>query len=541
MLRIRNFGVGLVVAALAAVPAALQEPKPGSAWYEDKVDLGFKVKAPKDWEFVPGSPLETNLIGKYADPGEGKYVNLGKEAFILCEVRLVKFDRREQGGKKLEREIDGKSVELTLRGLTDVESYMSKALDEGKDWREVEKPVPFKGAMPGATFAIYEGLSARGRQDGTATAQPVRAFVANYPLGPELDVAFIGLGPGGKKWGSFEKAYAALAKTLQPVTVEALARDPVGRDPRSQKRAKLQEEIARTPGWSLHETHNYFIVSSYSDKQFIEELKQRLEGMRLVYEADYPPSKARKIEKGKPADPSSAEGTKPADDARTVSAVDALELGRCSVVRVCKDRAEYLQYGAPPSSAGYFSSIEEELVIYDDREDRGRDYTWGVLSHEGLHQYVFAFFGNIAPHSWYNEGNGDFYFGFEFKNGKFKLGPARGRLEAIKMMISEDRHVPLQNFVRWTQQEYYGSNKGNGKQDGPVSQGDCYAQGWALVWFLRTGAGKAKGWQKEWGSILDTYLAVLLDTGDLDQAVTKAFEGVNWAALEASWLAYIRP
>jgi hypothetical protein len=179
--------------------------------------------------------------------------------------------------------------------------------------------------------------------------------------------------------------------------------------------------------------------------------------------------------------------------------------------------------------------MEEELVLYDDRESRGRDFTWGVLSHEGLHQYVFAFFGNIAPHSWYNEGNGDYYFGFEFKNGKFKQGPARNRHENVKTLIAERRHAPLQEFVRWTQPEYYGQNKLG------LSQSECYAQGWSLVWFLRTGAGKAKGWQKEWATILDRYLEVLLDTGELDQAVTAAFEGVDWAAFEASWLAYTRP
>ena len=39
-----------------AVPASAQEPKPGRDWYEDAVDLGFRVKAPDGWSFVPPQP-----------------------------------------------------------------------------------------------------------------------------------------------------------------------------------------------------------------------------------------------------------------------------------------------------------------------------------------------------------------------------------------------------------------------------------------------------------------------------------------------------
>jgi len=88
--------------------------------------------------------------------------------------------------------------------------------------------------------------------------------------------------------------------------------------------------------------------------------------------------------------------------------------------------------------------------------------------------------------------------------------------------------------VRWTQSQYYGSNQ----YDIPGYR--VYAQGWSLIWFLRTGAkNKARGWNPAWNSILDTYLQTLAETGDLDKAVDKAFEGVDWQALEDSWKGYI--
>src|SRR4029077_3255363 len=89
------------------------------------------------------------------------------------------------------------------------------------------------------------------------------------------------------------------------------------------------------------------------------------------------------------------------DPHRTESGVSAMDAGKCSVVRVCKNHDQYMSYGAPQQTSGYFSPIEEELLVYDDKEDEGRDATWGTLNHEGFHQYIFSFFGNLAPHSWF--------------------------------------------------------------------------------------------------------------------------------------------
>jgi len=533
MIHLRPLGIALTLAAAPALTWARQEPKPGSSWYEDKTDLGFKVRAPKDWEFVPGSPLETNLIGKYADPGEGKYVSLGKDAEIIAEVILVKFDRRKKGDEKDKKDDSGE-------GLTDVGLWVERALDEGEAWHRVEGPTPLKCAVPEASFSIYEGKSNRVSSED-AVAQPVSAYVAKFPLGSQLDVALIGLGPAGKKWRSYESAYASLAKTIQPLAVGSVASAPAaaGKDPRSARRAKLQADIAKTPGWSLYETPNYFIVSCYDDKQFIEELKLRLEAIRTVYEKDYPPSLARRIKPHTAADEAEQHDPPeaPESEPRTAAAplpIDALELGRNSVVRLCKDSGQYHQYGGPETSSGYFSSEEEELVIYDDKQDEGRAHTWSVLNHEGFHQYIHAYFGNLSPHSWYDEGTGDYYSGFEFNLKTKKFTPKKEGGRQDNLLLIRDNYVPLKDFVRWTQAQYYGENRG-GIAGTKLEGWACYAQGWSLIWFLRTGDGKAKGWQKEWGSLLDKYLETLLETGNLDQALDKAFQGIDWNALQESW------
>lgn len=203
------------------------------------------------------------------------------------------------------------------------------------------------------------------------------------------------------------------------------------------------------------------------------------------------------------------------------------------MVRVCKDSTQYHQYGGPGSSAGYWSWVDEELVIYDDQKSGGRANTWAVLNHEAFHQYVFYFFGQLSPHSWYNEGTGDFFSGYQLEHGKFQLKPFNWRHRLIQGNLKENRYAPLKELVRWSQGEYYGSNKY--KFDG----GENYAQGWSFIYFLRTGAKTCKSWNPAWGTILDTYLRTLVETDDLDQAVDRAFAGVDWDVLEGTWKDFV--
>jgi hypothetical protein len=546
MQRARSIGLAFLATLLLTTATAGQEPKVGSTWYEDKVDLGFKVKAPKDWVFVPGSPMERNLIGKYA-PEKGGEVHLGKGNVLDPAVYLVKFDRRAAATQKEERQIGDHKVEISGSGLRDIEAWVTKALDEGQKWRKGDDQKPVKGALEGKV-TYYEGETSKyyGDPGDRPPTEPLRAYVALFALSPELDLAVVGLGPAdSKKWRGFESAYAGIAKSLQPLTLKApdASAAPVGKDLRSQKRAKLEVEVQKSPGWSLYETPNYFILSNSDDKALIEEMKVRLEAIRLVYEKDYPPELSRKIQiketpkaSGVPAAEASAA---PKDDGRSAGVVDALELGKCSVVRLCLNKDQYLQYGGRQGTSGYFSPLEEELLIFDDKEDEGRDSTWGVMNHEGFHQYIYAFFGNVAPHSWYNEGTGDYYSGFEFnlKSKKFTPKLEKGRQD--NLLLIRDKYVPLKDFVTWDQAKYYGNNTGNGNAGGRLEGWACYAQGWSIIWFLRTGEGKAKGWQKSWGGILDKYLVTLLETADLEKALATAFEGVDWDALEASWRDYM--
>jgi hypothetical protein len=514
---------------LAAAPASAQAPKPGK-YYEDSANLGFKVKVPDGYSFIPPEPDDPNLIGKYS-AGESKDV-LARSSQYKWEYAawLVKFDRRpkEDGAGK------------------DGPRFMRKPAKDISDW--VEKGVEIRGwkqeSEKATTIAKVEAVEYAFSAQHDSVDVGLYAMV--YKLQPDLEIAIVMNGLGGKKWSKFENVYRQMARSFQPIEVEKPAAAEAGGPAslRDRKRSALQRELAGQPGWNLYETPNYFLVSNNTDKQFLEELMERLDAIRLVYEETYPASKAQELrqlaKEAAAAKASQEPEPAPADgEPRTVAeAADPMERSRCSVVRVCASAQQYHSYGGPDGSAGFFNSNTEELVIFDDKAVGGRAQTWKTMNHEAFHQYIFNFFGNLAPHSWYNEGTGDFYSGYEYKNKRFTLKPFDWRERLIQGNIRQDDPadakkertiVPLKKLVRMTKQQYYVPDKA----------GDNYAQGWSFIWFLRTGAKHARCWNPAWDSILDTYLRALVQTGDLDKAVDEAFAGVDWDEIESCWKSYI--
>ena len=542
--------LSLLLTALAVLsiqsiqPASAQVPKAGD-YYEDAIDIGFKIKMPKDWEFTPPQPGEDQLIGKYS-PTTNKYIHLAPEVVLWLEVNLVKFDRR------------GKEDEAGEGGMAGAPSA-----DSAKD---LEKWI--KNHMPGNSFKLEEEKDRKINKVeateylyvGQTRNVDYNVYAVLYRVRPDVDVAVVFNGPNdAKKWRKFDSVYSKMAKSFKPLEIEeveysgARAGDS---SVRTAKRRALEEECIKNPGWNLYETDNYFVITDNDDKQFINELKDRLEAIREVYEELYPWEAADRLRAVAAENRKKREAEEDKEDltpeeraerelerelrkqARTTSNVSPQELSRCSVVRIFKNKNQYHEYGGPPSSAGYWAAFHEELVIYDDKAGGGRTDTWAVLNHEAFHQYIFYLYGSISPHSWYNEGTGDFFSGYEYKHKRFKLKPFNWRVQTIKTALKEDKpdkrtYVPLKELVRYTQREYYGQN------DYKLHGGFNYAQGWSFIYFLRTGKGNTSCWNDDWDGILDTYFEVLASTEDLKEAVDVAFAGVDWDELETCWKEYI--
>lgn len=507
----------LALALSGAVPAA-QAPKIG-ATYLDDTSLGFSVKTPKDWSFYPPKPGDEHMIGRY----EGDRFQASANDQVTEEFYLVKFDGRPGPG----------GAKPVLRYASIDQFIDGRPLAGSDSWEQVEqRELKVKGLT--AVEYVYKGSS---EKDGVELG----AYAAVFDLGGGLRVALCGNGPGERKWSKYEEIYQRMAKTFQRVEVAAAAPPGPGKSSlRELKRQKLLDEAHRTPGWRLLETPNYFVITNSDDQPFLDELMDRIEAIRAVYEVDYPPSSARPAKQPEPETPpelgkAGEEGEAPTPE-RTFSpppaALDPMELSRTSVVRVCATRQDYLGYGAPKNSAGYWSPSQQELVVYNKQMEEGEDATWETLSHEAFHQFIFYFYGSLSPHSWYNEGTGDYYGGHEYARKKFVPAPRQIRKDTVKQLLREGRLAPLEEFVRWTQREYYGQN------DYQLEGIECYGEGWSFIYFLRS-SSKVRGWNPTWDAILPTYLETLLDTGDLDYAVNRAFAGVDWAVLEATWKTFI--
>jgi hypothetical protein len=144
-------------------------------------------------------------------------------------------------------------------------------------------------------------------------------------------------------------------------------------------------------------------------------------------------------------------------------------------------------------------------------------------------------------------GHGDYYAGSKYLSKKFSIRPFNWRVGIIKGALvkgackseSEDPkkpstpdagadsgddeggatkrvawdrssggYTPLEYFVRMTQGEYY------------AYPDVSYAQGWALIYFLREIVPQNKKYNEKWGKILDTYFTTLKAEANKDKPLT---------------------
>jgi hypothetical protein len=225
------------------------------------------------------------------------------------------------------------------------------------------------------------------------------------------------------------------------------------------------------------------------------------------------------------------------------------------VVRVCKDRKEYIDYGGNPGSAGYWNFVLGELVLFDNVAGRqgsrfGNRDSYIVLYHEAFHQYIHYSAGEIAPHIWFNEGYADYFSGtiVYARSDKIKeIDTHPWRTGTIRKAVAEGKHVPFEKFLEAEKAEYY--------RQGAL----YYAQGWSLIYFLNESRAAAD--RPEWQRITPVYFETLkaayqeeleklgpdpnlparteAQKKARDRALAAAFEEVDVAELEAEWRQYV--
>lgn len=189
-------------------------------------------------------------------------------------------------------------------------------------------------------------------------------------------------------------------------------------------------------------------------------------------------------------------------------------------VYVFSGEASYHRYtdeafgGRMENSAGVYSPEVKQLLIWNLPDPAARLRT---TVHEGFHQYLDAVTRG-AP-VWFNEGLAEYYELAETKDGRFQTGQInRDHLAQLK----RDGVEPLVNFVRFNDALFRA--KGQETRN--------YAQGWAFVHFLQHGT-------REQRAIFDTLFRLLGEGATPGSAVFQAFEGVDFDALDAAFLAHV--
>ncbi len=215
-------------------------------------------------------------------------------------------------------------------------------------------------------------------------------------------------------------------------------------------------------------------------------------------------------------------------------------------VKIFDREDDFMYYSGASGAAAYWSPGQEEIVAYKFEGDKVKsresseeftiaeerapeEVTFKILYHEGFHQYMFYLMGrgrNVYVPSWINEGLGDYFFGGEWQKSprKFAIGINDWRIKTIHDAVKANKHVPVAQIIRFEQMQYY------------RNPGLCYAEGWALNYFLLTSpVAKTKGWS----GIPQRLLEALKASGDWEKSTDKVFNGVDLKALEEEWKKFV--
>lgn len=496
----KNSSVTLVAMLALATLAPAPRSFAGDKIYRD-ARYKFSLKYSGDWEQMPVEAGQKDIVCKFYDPS---IRNQGFAFDVGVEVARIEHT----GGAPVTGKQPDKPTELTEEALRALYEDQYKPKDAFELFSRTLRTAPdFKWPDPkkdGKAVKSADGIEGRMISFETclvdaqnkAQAKEYSYFAAIASFAKDgVEYGICATAPAMKR-SDYDTYFKGCFKSFR--FFDEHAKDVKGLSVLdginiSPKR-RLEIESTLVKGWDVivSPKKNYIIIydtNGLKNGPLARELAKRIERIReQVYEVQFPP-------------------------AQPITAV--------SIVRICRDREQYFAYGGPGSTAGYWNSGSEELVFFDASPSKKVDYnTLAVLYHEAFHQYIYYSVGSVAPHSWFNEGHGDYYAGANFNGAKVKIDPFKWRIGTVKQAIVEgpractvtkdpktgketktwdDKkgYTPLKDLVAFTQGDYYSY---------PFVS---YAQGWSLIYFLREVVPKNKAYNAKWGKILPTYFDTL--------------------------------
>lgn len=525
-----------LVALILTSTVAAQAPSGYRTWLDK--DTGLTGYIPKSFKAIPMPPTESVIRLKMVSrntPDAIKRLRAGNFKPSLYVFMYVSGRGGTTPTKPGEAEQPAASTPSSIRELMekrgDVRSFTQLKSKKLRRWKNVD---PVKGKK--GTYRLWDGSAAlsRSRRQG----MPEGTLILQQQ--------------GAVRFGVWVETVHADKRTLKIATKIARSlKLPEGSQAADAAR-QVDRELERIyrfkklrgiehrkkvrknlpPGWKAEDSENYIIVHHVRNKALIRRIAKDIEAMRAYYMTLFPP-------------------------AREVDAV--------SIVRVCRNKEEYHRYGGRPGTGGFWHSGNEELVFYDylqttldasRRGERVRRTTTKdsllVLYHEAFHQYIYYAVGEVAPHDWFNEGNGDFFSGAVVSSGGkvTRIRPSSWRIHRAKdqMELGKGR-VSLENLLTADRRRYYGPRIG-----------DYYAAGWSFVYFMRTSPEVKK--HPRWSKLIDVYFDTLKESyakalaqhGDspslgakqMAQAAAKKhalavmMEDLDLGPLEEAWEKYIK-
>lgn len=457
---------------LAATLAALTLATLAPAQRKVKLDKELKVK---EWGYVirpiegfnamPADQEDKFAVGRWKlglDEFEKRGDYEAYRAGQYCEMRVIRIQQQAKTGEqKPAEEPKEKDESIRISGSL-AKRYAPKSLNDWIEgnWDGAEKRwvrSPIKGKMSGELIEFGSGASAITigyfERYGVEWAVVYTSFEENYR----------------KTWREFYIKSIQSFNVVENVNpdVAAAAKKDITKLEGDEKREALHASIAGQPGWYAEDSDHYVFLSNAEDKAFVKKLQKELETLReKIYVPWFKPRNTKT-----PLSP----------------------------VRVFNTQSEYHQYGGPGGSAGYFSPTKGELVLFvkfdGDTKSNSLDNCRSVAFHEGFHQYVHFAVGDVSPHSWFNEGHGDYFAGIKIAGTRLKVDTFDWRVDYLKDHLRGNRDlIPVRTLIRLPQSEYY-SNAGL-----------KYSQGWALIYYMRNVSKDKKHEQA-----LETYFNYLAD------------------------------
>lgn len=514
----RQLGNTFVFSLLAASLAAQSEYN-----QEQNDKLMIKYQVHRKLAAVPlkiGS-INPHLRAQYKPNDDGDYIR-GQYSW---ELYILEFPKKRGAPAKPKEATDGGT---TTAGGTDASEAIAEHLaaadfrewvtekdDSIKDrtFQEKGKSEKAKGKRPAFSYWEYSDVDDRfGFWYRCAAVYDFEdkeiALVVNIPA--------IGKPKPKDNWLKWANRMITSLEILDPSDVQTSNepdedRDTFANTPERQKELdKAKANIANLKHWDYFTMPNYIVLYSWDPEKptkrresykYARTMVEGLEQCRELYIQDYPPH-------------------------------DKMQQPY-SVLRICDNYDEFMKYGnTPPGVVGWFNPGSKELVMFDDKTNLvgGDKDAKATCFHEGWHQYSNSYFGdNVELHRWFDEGSGDFY-GAHTKKSKWSYESDKGRYQSIRTQVARGNFIPLREIVSWNKDKFYGPRAP-----------DHYAQGYSLIDFLRRGPDKlGKRFDDSWKNILETYRKTMLETKNQKTAVEKAFEGVDFDALESAWIDWVK-